>query len=129
MAEPMTTKEDWYTQQYARDLETVRKHKSLLKPGQAVTTIRLRAMAERLRLSQPLSWGMAMYLRIIERGDEDVCYLCERDLNDGNRSVDHVVPKALGGGDAVANLKLCCISCNFRKGDQSLASYLGRRVS
>lgn len=83
-------------------------------------------MAKRIREGMPLSWGHKVYLACIERGDPDDCYLCGCTLNDGNRTADHVIPKARGGGDTINNLRLCCVVCNTKKGDLSLAEYLAR---
>ena len=35
-------------------------------------------------------------------------------------TVDHVVPRAEGGGDQPSNLVACCASCNARKADKRL---------
>lgn len=32
-------------------------------------------------------------------------------------TVDHLVPKAFGGGDGLSNLRLACASCNAEKAD------------
>lgn len=39
---------------------------------------------------------------------------------DGKRwaTLDHMVPKAMGGRDAIHNLQLCCPPCNNKKGNQ-----------
>jgi len=36
-------------------------------------------------------------------------------------SVDHVVPRAEGGGDEPSNLRACCRKCNSRKGNGFLS--------
>lgn len=61
-------------------------------------------------------------LELYER-DEWTCYLCCSPVDrvgspNGDRapSLDHVVPKSLGGSDDPANLKTACRSCNSRKG-------------
>jgi 5-methylcytosine-specific restriction endonuclease McrA len=45
------------------------------------------------------------------------CPLCGVRFSEGNRaSVDHVIPLALGGTHTRDNLRLCCCSCNSRRG-------------
>lgn len=43
--------------------------------------------------------------------DEKKCTICG---STHNLQYDHIQPKALGGGDAVENLRLLCFSCNQR---------------
>lgn len=43
------------------------------------------------------------------------CGTCGRDL-----TIDHVVPKRLGGGATWENLVACCRRCNSKKGDKVL---------
>lgn len=54
-------------------------------------------------------------------------------VTDGRRgkvaSIDHIVPKALGGSDLESNLTVCCCSCNTSKGKSELADFRQRRGS
>jgi hypothetical protein len=45
------------------------------------------------------------------------CWYCGRFLFWGDTTIDHLTPRAKGGGEDEANLKLCCWQCNFRKDD------------
>lgn len=61
-------------------------------------------------------------LELYER-DAWTCYLCESPVDregspNGDRapSLDHVLPKSLGGSDDPSNLKTACRACNSRKG-------------
>jgi len=61
-------------------------------------------------------------LELYER-DGWTCYLCELPVDrDGDPnglrapSLDHVMPKSLGGSNDPVNLKTACRSCNSRKG-------------
>lgn len=44
-------------------------------------------------------------------------------------SIDHIVPKALGGSDMESNLTVCCCSCNTSKGKSELDDFRQRRGS
>lgn len=39
------------------------------------------------------------------------------------RTVDHIIPRSLGGKDEVSNLRLCCRSCNSRKGTRPVQTF------
>lgn len=61
-------------------------------------------------------------ISIYER-DGWTCYLCESPVDragdpngDQAPSLDHVFPRAMGGGDEPDNLKTCCRLCNSLKG-------------
>ena len=41
--------------------------------------------------------------------------------------VEHIHPKAKGGGDAVSNLTLACEPCNKKKGAQDLSEFLAKK--
>lgn len=47
------------------------------------------------------------------------CYICSADLPFKHREAtfDHEVPLARGGLSDFSNLRLCCTSCNNKKGD------------
>jgi 5-methylcytosine-specific restriction endonuclease McrA len=97
------------------------------RKGACNATIRVRDIDKRRSEGRPLGDAQRSYVAILDRGDGDECYLCGGVLNDGNRTIDHVVPKALGGGEALGNKKLACLPCNLAKGAMSLADYLARR--
>jgi 5-methylcytosine-specific restriction endonuclease McrA len=54
--------------------------------------------------------------RNIFRRDGHRCQYCGRTTN--NLTVDHVLPKALGGADSWENLVCACVECNGRKSDK-----------
>jgi 5-methylcytosine-specific restriction endonuclease McrA len=39
-------------------------------------------------------------------------------LNKANRTVDHVIPRVLGGANDTRNYKVVCRPCNNRKGER-----------
>jgi 5-methylcytosine-specific restriction endonuclease McrA len=53
----------------------------------------------------------ALYAR-----DNWICYRCERVCTPANITLDHVVPLTRGGSHTADNLRVCCRSCNSRKG-------------
>ena len=55
--------------------------------------------------------------RGVLRRDGFRCAYCNRSAN----TVDHVQPKSRGGRDTWQNLVACCLACNNKKGDRTLA--------
>lgn len=53
---------------------------------------------------------------LIDR-DGLTCYLCRRQLKVDRCVIEHVIPRARGGGDDPSNLAIACVMCNTRKGD------------
>ena len=76
------------------------------------SVIRLRYMIKRPRPQVSLS------KREILRRDNHTCQYCGR--NHVGMTIDHVVPKRLGGGHSWSNLVAACASCNRRKGGLNL---------
>ncbi len=50
-------------------------------------------------------------------GDNMHCHYCGVFLDLRNRTRDHVVPRALGGTQALVNLCHSCVACNNAKAD------------
>lgn len=61
--------------------------------------------------------------RVLSR-DGYVCYLCGLKIDQGEESIDHVIPKALGGHNGMGNLRAAHKVCNHRKGDMPLDEYM-----
>jgi hypothetical protein len=64
---------------------------------------------------------LAIYLR-----DNFRCLYCKKDLRHVARklrTLDHIVPVALGGTNDATNLATCCKRCNDGKGDTPLAQW------
>lgn len=74
-----------------------------------------------------------VYKKLLAR-DGRLCAYCHILLNINGKlprndrmTIDHVVPKAKGGGDNLENLKLACHKCNVLKGHKDLLAYVPTR--
>ena len=65
----------------------------------------------------------AQRLRVLRR-DANTCYYCG---SDNATHVDHIIPKAKGGGDEMHNLVAACATCNQSKGVKSQGAFLASR--
>jgi hypothetical protein len=62
---------------------------------------------------------------IFSRSDER-CHYCRAKLAlDGRWHVEHMVPRALGGGDDPLNLVAACGPCNLAKRDRTALEFMG----
>ena len=57
-----------------------------------------------------------------------ICPGCRRFFEYRHLEVDHIHPRAKGGGDELENLQLLCGSCNREKGMLSMAEFDQRRI-
>lgn len=55
-------------------------------------------------------------IRILRSRYGNFCFYCRCPLKE--TTLDHFIPKALGGGSTIDNLVLACRGCNRRKGDK-----------
>jgi 5-methylcytosine-specific restriction endonuclease McrA len=46
--------------------------------------------------------------------DGNCCTMCGTPVWGKSAHVDHLVPKRLGGGDEISNLRLLCVNCHMR---------------
>jgi 5-methylcytosine-specific restriction endonuclease McrA len=58
------------------------------------------------------------YVKGVREAATATCHWCHKDVPKGDRRIDHIVPLAKGGSDAVENLCCACRLCNARKSDQ-----------
>jgi site-specific DNA-methyltransferase (adenine-specific) len=56
-----------------------------------------------------------------------LCNGCGKAFGLENLEIDHIIPKAKGGGDYYENYQLLCGSCNKIKGDRPMA-YLRMKI-
>lgn len=54
------------------------------------------------------------------RRDKHNCQYCGRRFEEKFLTLDHVIPRDLGGETTWTNIVCCCIQCNLRKGNKSL---------
>ena len=66
------------------------------------------------------------HLKRLYGEQQGVCRGCGHHFEARHLEVDHVVPRAKGGSDHVANLQLLCGSCNRRKGAGSMSRLTAR---
>lgn len=74
----------------------------------------------------------AVVIALAER-DGDRCWYCgcafdERSGGGRSLTIDHVEPVAAGGSSDLGNLRLCCASCNRRKGQMGADAYAASEV-
>lgn len=54
------------------------------------------------------------------RAKSGKCFYCGCELNDSNRTIDHIVPINKGGTNDIKNLVCCCHDCNQVKGGETI---------
>jgi hypothetical protein len=64
----------------------------------------------------------AMRMQIFAR-DGDRCVFCGATLAGEDRTIDHLIPLALGGLDEMVNYVTACKPCNEQKGSMPLAQF------
>lgn len=65
------------------------------------------------------SWDVQLTKQNIVRRDHGTCQYCGS--SEGPMTVDHVIPRSLGGTHDWGNLVCACSSCNNRKGNRTPA--------
>ncbi|HDM89668.1 MAG: HNH endonuclease [Candidatus Hydrothermae bacterium] len=110
---------------------TVRRAITLLYLGKAETVITYNGekfRSEKLAIERPSVVKLFRYIRVkrreipltkknILRRDNYTCQYCG--TREGPMTVDHVIPKRLGGEDSWENLVCACLACNNKKGDRT----------
>lgn len=81
----------------------------------------------KVRELQPISEKMAGRMQFLADRDTNGqlrCVYCgHRDPDGTTLTLDHVVPRSIGGSNRVHNLVLCCARCNQSKGDLELHTW------
>lgn len=65
-------------------------------------------------------------VRALTLRDGGNCHYCKVVLDVTNTTVDHVIPKARGGSNAIVNLVLACEPCNHARADMSYIKFAQR---
>ena len=68
----------------------------------------------RVRARRGKKW-LSLRIAVLER-DAYLCAYCGNEANEA----DHIIPRAAGGKDELANLVAACKPCNGRKSDKML---------
>ena len=55
-----------------------------------------------------------------------LCWYCGIGIHAGNRTMDHVIPRASNGDDTEENLVPCCRDCNRLKGNLTIEQFRKR---
>lgn len=48
------------------------------------------------------------------------CCWCSKQMTNSERTIEHLVPKSLGGSNSLSNLRLACFTCNNSRGNSLL---------
>lgn len=65
---------------------------------------------------------LAFSRRAVFKRDEHRCKFCDVQLNSRTATIDHIIPKSMGGTSSFINCVAACSSCNKRKGNKTLAA-------
>lgn len=76
-----------------------------------------RSGRERGHKKLPKSWR-----GVVAERDGGECWLCGKALDVERATLDHVLPRSMGGQDALDNLRLAHFRCNVRRSSDVLAS-------
>ena len=55
------------------------------------------------------------------------CFYCGVSLDEDSCTIDHIIPKILGGGNDFDNLAISCKSCNSSKGGKDIGDFKLRK--
>jgi 5-methylcytosine-specific restriction endonuclease McrA len=93
------------------------------KEGDAIRTvsrvIRIPRVIVILRYDRMLRKEVKFNRINIFRRDGDCCQYCGERLPRSELTIDHVIPRSLGGKSTWENVVCCCIDCNRRKGGRN----------
>lgn len=58
--------------------------------------------------------------KMVFKRDKYYCQYCGKSLKSGQITVDHIIPKSLGGLSTFGNCVASCLPCNAKKGNKTL---------
>lgn len=100
-----------------RKSETFRTGESAIRAVEnAIKRIHARRILDELRAQRVRTTRMHRLRQRLALRDGPSCHYCESHLEPERRTIDHVVPKVLGGPSSLDNYVLACGRCNRRKG-------------
>ena len=70
-----------------------------------------------------VSFDRLLYHTTYELRGKSTCYYCGCELNEENRTLDHMYPRDFGGVSITNNLVPCCTNCNQKKNNLTLSEY------
>lgn len=79
------------------------------------------AVVRLLSPRRPQEYVLRFSRAAVYRRDGYTCQYCARKLRRDQLTLDHVVPRHMGGGMSWTNIVTACRSCNARKGGRKLA--------
>ena len=53
-----------------------------------------------------------------------MCPYCKRPMSSSQKSLDHITPRSRGGAHSIANVIVCCRSCNSRKRNRIVTEFI-----
>jgi len=59
---------------------------------------------------------------------DGICYICHEKITFKAMEMDHVIPVSKGGKHEASNVKMCCGTCNRRKGSKTLGEMIYQMV-
>lgn len=62
---------------------------------------------------------LAFSRKAVFKRDRFSCQYCKKYLKSGQVTVDHVIPKSMGGNSSFSNCVTSCYSCNNKKGSRT----------
>lgn len=77
-----------------------------------------------LRLGYPIHrnfYSSAYNRHAVFKRDQYCCQYCDRVLSHNQATIDHIIPKFLGGETTFTNCVVACKRCNTRKGNMTLS--------
>ncbi len=57
--------------------------------------------------------------KLILRRDAYICGYCEKPCKQTNLTIDHIIPKSVGGPNTFSNCITACLNCNRAKGNRT----------
>lgn len=83
-----------------------------------------------LQDAEPVARPVSRRRREIFERSRGKCHYCSTPLTlDGKWHVEHMMPRALGGGDDAVNLVAACVRCNLEKADRTAIEFVARAVA